>query len=521
MATTHGAQAFDHSKRLFWGCFIAILATAFGFIARVLTASQWGAEFGLSETQIGEILGAGLWPFAITIVLFSLVLDRIGYKVAMWFGLICHTISTVLILLAHGYEMMYAGTFILSLGSGAVEAYANPLVATVFTRDKTRWINRLHGGWAGGLVLGGIITVLLGPDVYWKWKIAIILIPTVVYMAMLVTEQFPSQERVTAGISYRDMLREAGAVGMLIAASIIIAQIGQVFGFSLALDILLIALATGTYWFFTRSLGRAMFIFFLLIMIPSATTELGVDSWITSLMTPEMARVGMNAGWVLIYTSAIMLVLRYFFSGYLARLLSPIGLLMAGSAVCAIGLFAMSSAAGVTILVAATLYGIGKAFFWPTTLAIVADQFPRGGALTMNTVGGVGMLAVGIIGAPFMGYVQDTRIDANLAVEAPALHSEVMEQKRSIFGEYQAVNPAVASALPAEAQQQIAAVSVESQKDALRIIAFLPVLMFVCYLILAAYFRSRGGYAPADISGGSGAAGSGHSRPAREAIPTH
>jgi MFS family permease len=513
-------QSPDRSKRLFWGCFIAILATAFGFIARVLTAGQWGLEFGLSETQVGEILGAGLWPFAITIVLFSLVLDRIGYKVAMWFGLICHTVSTVLILMADGYGMMYAGTFILSLGSGAVEAYANPLVATIFTKDKTTWLNRLHGGWAGGLVLGGIVTVLLGPDLYWKWKIGIILIPTVVYMAMLATERFPSQERVTAGISYRDMLREAGAVGMLIASAIMVAQLGEVFDFSLGLEIGIVAVITAAYWFFTRSLGRALFIFILLIMVLSAITELGVDSWITSLMTPEMAKIGMDAGWVLIYTSAIMLLLRLFAGGSLARLLSPIGLLVAGAAVCAIGLFVMSTAAGVTILIAATLYGIGKAFFWPTTLAIVADQFPRGGALTMNTVGGIGMLAVGIIGAPFMGYLQDTHIDANLAVEAPALHTQVMEAKSSIFGEYRAVNPAVAANLPAPEQEQIAEVAVQSQKDALRTIAFLPVIMLICYLILAAYFRSRGGYRPADITLGSVAEGRGPISPARAAVPS-
>jgi hypothetical protein len=171
------------------------------------------------------------------------------------------------------------------------------------------------------------------------------------------------------------------------------------------------------------------------------------------------------------------------------------------------------------ILVAATLYGIGKAFFWPTTLAIVADQFPRGGALTMNTIGGVGMLAVGIIGAPFMGYLQDTHINSNLAVEAPALQAQVMERKNSIFGEYQAVNPAVAASLPAEQQAQIAQVSVESQKDALRTIAFLPVIMFVCYLLLSLYFRARGGYRPAEIAGGSLAGGHGAGRPARVAVP--
>ncbi|MBW3631182.1 MAG: MFS transporter, partial [Gemmatimonadetes bacterium] len=111
-------QADTGNQRLFWGCFTAILATAFGFIARVLTAGEWGAEFSLSETQVGEILGAGLWPFAVSIVLFSLVIDQIGYKAAMWFGLVCQVVSTGIILMAENYSMMYLGTFVLALGSG-------------------------------------------------------------------------------------------------------------------------------------------------------------------------------------------------------------------------------------------------------------------------------------------------------------------------------------------------------------------------------------------------------------------
>src|SRR5688500_7917271 len=95
--------AETHDKQLFWGCFVAIIATSFAFIARVLTASAWGTEFGLTATQVGEILGAGLWPFAISIILFSLVIDHIGYKTAMWFGLACHVLSALMILVARDY----------------------------------------------------------------------------------------------------------------------------------------------------------------------------------------------------------------------------------------------------------------------------------------------------------------------------------------------------------------------------------------------------------------------------------
>jgi MFS family permease len=286
---------------------------------------------------------------------------------------------------------------------------------------------------------------------------------------------------------------------MLIASGMVIMQVGQIFGLPLSVEIALIALVTGVYWWFTRSLGRAMFILFLLIMIPLATTELGVDSWITALMTGEMTRLGLNAGWVLIYTSAIMLVLRIF-AGDIAHRLSPLGLLAICAGIAAVGLFTMSSAAGAMILVAATLYGIGKSFFWPTSLAVVADQFPRGGALTMNFVGGVGMLAVGVIGAPFMGNLQDRNIDKNLQAENPALVSQIMVEKNSIFGHYRALDPAATATLPEAEKAQIATVTEQAQKQALRTIALLPVLMMLCYAGLFAYFRSRGGYRPAEIS---------------------
>ena len=62
------------------------------------------------------------------------------------------------------------------------------------------------------------------------------------------------------------------------------------------------------------------------------------------------------------------------------------------------------------LLLAATVYGIGKAFFWPTSLGVVAEQSPRGGAITLNVVAGVGMLGAGIVGSPLIGGVQDRQM---------------------------------------------------------------------------------------------------------------
>ena len=81
---------------LFWACFMAIVATAFGFVVRTQIIEDWGKQFSLSKTQQGEIFGVGLWPFAISIVLFSLIIDKIGYGKSMVFAFVCHVGSAIL-----------------------------------------------------------------------------------------------------------------------------------------------------------------------------------------------------------------------------------------------------------------------------------------------------------------------------------------------------------------------------------------------------------------------------------------
>lgn len=129
----------QESKWIFWACFIALVATAFGFIVRTQVINEWGTQFNLSETQKGEIFGVGLWSFALSIILFSLVIDRVGYGKAMAFAFSWHIASAIITILAKGYWGLYIGTFIVALGNGTVEAVVNPAVATMFPRDKTKW----------------------------------------------------------------------------------------------------------------------------------------------------------------------------------------------------------------------------------------------------------------------------------------------------------------------------------------------------------------------------------------------
>ena len=559
-----------HEKFLFYTCFVALIATSFGFISRAFMLGDWGEAYGFSPTQLGEIFGAGLWPFGISIVLWSLFIDRVGYRRAMVFAFVCHVASALLTIFGTTqdwfglgpYRWLYIGAFIGGLGNGTIEAVINPVVATMFSKEKTKWLNILHAGWPGGLAIAGVLTILLaGTGMGWEVKVALIFVPTIAYGIMMIFCAFPVSERVAAGVSYRDMLREAGALGALIAGGLIVFELGRVFGVTWGVNAAITIAITIGYWLATHSLGRPMYIFMLLLMLILATTELGTDGWIKELMDPVMAELDLDGGWILVYTATLMVVLR-FCTGMILKVFSPLGLLATSAAVATAGLVWLSqihTAVGITILVAATVYGVGKTFFWPTTLGVISEQFPKGGALTLNAIAGVGMLGVGILGGPWLGYIQNTTIEQTLAQETPELHAQVMgESTRSLFGSYLPVDADKVAALtsnlveaeelaarlvteaeaeaggpmsPAERetllqaneehaalisspqfteQQEITSSLTELQnqakKDALFKVAILPLIMFLCYVGLNLYFRSKGGYqavslTPAEESG--------------------
>jgi MFS family permease len=199
-----------------------------------------------------------------------------------------------------------------------------------------------------------------------------------------------------------------------------------------------------------------------------------------------------------VYTSALMLVLRLF-AGPLVHRFSPLGLLALCAGIAAVGLYSLAVATGVAILAAATLYGIGKSFFWPTSIGFVAEQFPKGGAVTMNVLAGVGMLAVGIVGSVLLGAIQDRTIGQSLAAHDAQNSTRLYEtfytqEKTGVFGRYHALDEAKVAAADPQTRTVVESVVTGSKKTALKSVAVLPLIMLTAYLLLMLYFRSRGGY---------------------------
>jgi MFS family permease len=494
--------------RLFLACVLSLVASAIGFVVRAFLLKQWGAEFNLSETQLGSIQGAGLYPQALSIILFSLVIDRLGYGKVMAFAFGGHVVSALLTMTASGYGSLYLGTLVFALANGAVEAVINPVTATIYPNEKTHYLNALHAGWPGGMVFGGLLVVILGASGGdWRWKAGLYLIPTLTYGVLLLGQKWPVQERVAAGVSYREMLGEFGWAGCLIVsvfAAYAVDEICRVFGGSLPL-FLMIAIAavpTVVFWVVVGRFGQPLFVFLMFVMVLLATTELGTDSWISALMTPVLKGFGPNAGnCVLIYTSAIMFVLR-FCAGPLAHRLSPLGLLALCAAIASSGLFWLAHAGGVAVMVfaAATCYGIGKTFFWPTTLAVVSEQFPKGGALTISAIAGVGMISVGVLGNPMLGAIQDNFLDKRLAAERPAIRELVVGPEQTKFGlTYRAVDQDRLRLLSPADKMQVEALEVANNQATLAKVAVLPAAMLVCYAALLLRFRRLGGYKKVEI----------------------
>ena len=492
-------------QALFWACFTAIAATAAVFAVRGQVIGDWAREFGLTETQKGELLGVGLWPFAAAIVGVSMVADRVGYGRCLTFAFVCHIASTFILLFAKGYWGLYAGTFLVSIGNGAAQAIADPVVASMYRHNKTTWLNILHASWPAGMVAGGIAGIALGVGggLDWRWRIGMLLVPMLLYGVLMLGHRFPVHERIEAGVSDREMFRETGAIGLFLVLVFLFGEFGRLLGLPWYAGVIAALVCAGAFGLVTRSLGQPMFLFLLVLMIPLATTELGTDSWITSLMEIPMKAMSLNAGWVLIYTSLIMMILR-FCAAPVVKLLSPIGLLVVSCVLAVAGLLALSKASGLAILAAATLYGVGKTYLWPTMLGIVAERFPKGGALSLNATSAVGMMSVGVMGTVFLGLIQDRAIETQLRAEKPALHQQVVVAKASVFGFYQAVDPNRVKQLNKSEQAAIEDLTGSASKGALATTAIFPAMMLAGYVGLFIVFRTRGGYRAVALSGPTG-----------------
>jgi len=378
-------SAPSQAARLFVASCISLVTTSMVFATRGANETAMSQFFCLTKEQMGLIWGPAFWGFTIAIFICGLLVDAVGMRFVHALSSIGYLIGLAMVLLApspglpagshvdgifasSGTTMLYFGFLAMGLSQGLVEGVINPLVATLYKDQKTKMLNMLHAWWPGGMIIGGLLCVVLGlAGASWRIQLGMLAIPSTAALIMALTTLYPQTERVQSNVSNAEMIRE---------------------------------------------MFRPLFLLLLATMFMTASTELGPDQWFGTIMG---GITGWNANGILFlcYTAGLMFVLRFFFGGVVHKI-SPFVALTVCSVLVGTGLFwlgsipvpAAGAKAGVstifTAFVAATVFGVGKTYFWPTMLGITSEQFPRGGALLMNLMGGCGMLAIAVI-LPIMG----------------------------------------------------------------------------------------------------------------------
>ena len=525
MSEMHAKNLSDTQKMLiFWASFFSLMAAGMGFAFRVIHGSSYGAELNLTNFQISQVFGASLWPIAITMIGFSLVVDRTGYKLPMYVAFGLQAISAIGTAMADSYGQLYMFAICAGLGHGIVEAVINPVCAAIYPKEKTKWLTILHASWPAGLVVGGLLIIgydsLLGPadpeaPPVWKIHSLWMLLPVAAYGLMYLPCRMPVDERVQAGVPYIEMLREIGFLGAFLASFMMVYEIGnQVaaltswqtpdswFYISLGIGVA-IGAAFGGY---VRAIGQPLFFLLCLLMIPVATAELGTDQWIKKLMTPVLETMQLNASLALVISAFIMLIFRVFAGGIL-KLFSPPALLCISGLFSAVGLWWLSSATGVLIFVAFVLYALGQTYYWPCILGFVSERYPRGGALTLNTVSAIGLLSVGIIGGQLLGVAFDETIHDDVSQAQPALTEASEKDASFLWMKHKAIEPEKAKEFIAQAegdtQQELQQAYDQADKNAGRYVllyaARFPAILVLAFGLITLYFSLQGGYKPVDI----------------------
>jgi fucose permease len=356
----------NHSpSRLFRASCVALIVTAMSFALRGNAVTSWSSEFHLSNEQLGWINGTAFWGFTLAMIVGGPLCDALGLATIVRFAFAGHFAGILLTLCAWDYTSLYAGTLLFGIANGSVEAACNPLVATLYPEDKTTRLNGFHVWFPGGIVIGGLLSYVLGHfGLGWRIQFGCMLVPLAIYAAMFLGQKFPRTERVQQGVSTREM--------------------------------------------FTACLNP-VFLLMVGCMLLTAATELGPNQWIPNILT----NAGISGILVLVWITGIQALGRMF-AGVFVHRIAPEGMLLASAAVSAAGLYALSIGSGAMIFAAATVFAAGVCFFWPTMLGYVSERFPKTGALGLAVMGGAGMLSVSII-LPVMGRIYDRGIASRLS----------------------------------------------------------------------------------------------------------
>lgn len=346
-------------NRLFLASCFALITTAMTFAIRARLETVFGPNgVGLTLEQIGYAFTPAFFGFTLAMIFGGPLVDLLGIKKITWIAFVTHAIGIVWTILADSMTSLFMATLFVGIGNGMVEAALNPMVASMYSSEKTKMLNRFHVWFPGGIVIGSIVGWFVMDVVGLSWQVMVgtLFIPLIIYGALFFGQKFPVTERIQLGISNRKMF---------------------------------------------SSIGKPLFLFMVFCMFLTAASELGTTQRIESLLK---ASVGVPL-LVLAFINGIMALGRMF-AGQVVHKLKPAGMLLYSAIFTFIGLWLLTVTSGGMVFLAAAVFAIGVTFFWPTMLGFVAEYLPETGALGLSIMGGAGMFSVSLV-LPIMGNLMD------------------------------------------------------------------------------------------------------------------
>ncbi|NVK49199.1 MAG: MFS transporter [Cyclobacteriaceae bacterium] len=350
---------------LFNASCLALITTAFTFAIRAGILPQLGEDFGLTAEQLGFINSMWFLGFPISMILGGLFYHQLGPKIIMNIAFVTHTIGILMTIFADGYTTLLISTLFIGFGNGCTEAACNPMIADMYTGVKmNKMLNRFHMWFPGGIVLGSLISKFMTDSgMGWQPQIWVMMIPTIAYAVLFFGKAFP-----------KPSVEESTHISSNVKAMI-----------------------------------SPLYIFLFICMSITAITEFGTQQWANVVLDSS----GASGMLILALTTGVMAVAR-FFAGPVVGKLGQTGVLLGGAVLAAIGTYLFSVVTGPVAYVAAVVFALGVAYFWPVMVGAVAQRVPLSGALGMSIIGGVGMFSTAIW-QPIIGSWIDSARASNIA----------------------------------------------------------------------------------------------------------
>lgn len=332
-------------NKLFTAACISLIVTAMTFAIRAGILTDLGVQFELSDTQLGYINSLAFLGFPVATVIGGLLYNVLGARKLMIIAFFSHLIGLVLTIYAGGFEALLISSFFIGFANGSVEAACNPLIADMYTKNRTAMLNKFHVWFPGGIVIGALTSKFMSDfGMGWQIQIAIMILPTLIYGYLFFKEEFPESQHIETDTSVN-----------------------------------------------IKSLFSPLFLFIMACMTLTAISEFGPQQWIERIL----GNSGANPMLILAMVTGIMALGRYF-AGPIIHKLNPIGVLLMSAILTSAAVYSMSIAEGNMIYFAAILFAFGVCYFWPTMIGFVSEYLPKTGALGMSLVGGAGMLSTAI-----------------------------------------------------------------------------------------------------------------------------